>query len=86
MGAFWGPKAVKNLNRFSVVLFLRLASAAPLRRDFGGGAYGPDAPQAAPLSREKGDITTPGTLYTGSDTPWAVGPANLIILKEKLVF
>ena len=44
---FWMYFAMKNriifVDRFLDVLFLRLGNAAPLQRDFGAGAYGPDA-------------------------------------------
>ena len=52
LDVFWNEKSMHFSDRFLDVLFLRLGSVAPLQRDFGRGVYGPDAPQAAPLSRE----------------------------------
>ena len=61
-------KTIENLVVFWVVIFAssqRGAVATGLRRRrlHGGG------PRAAPLSCEKRDVTTPGSPYTGSDTP-----------------
>ena len=56
---FWDEKSSHFFDRFLDVLFLRLGSAAPLQPDFSWGAYGPDAPQAAPLNKKRDMITTP---------------------------
>ena len=55
----WDEKSRDFFDRFLDVLFLRLGSAARLRRDFNRGAYGQDAPQAAPLNKKRDIITTP---------------------------
>ena len=59
LDVFWDEKSSRFFDRFLDVLFLRLASVALLRRDFSRGAYGPDAPQAAPLNKKRDIITTP---------------------------
>ena len=59
LDVFWDEKSRQFFDRFSDVLFLRLGNAALLRRDFGRGAYGPDAPQAAPLNKKRDIITAP---------------------------
>ena len=59
LDVFWNEKSRQFFDGFLDVLFFRLGNAAPLRRDFGAGAYGPDAPQAAPLNKKRDIITTP---------------------------
>ena len=59
LDVFWHEKSRHCFDRFLDVLFLRLGSVTPLQRDFGRGAYGPDAPQAAPLNKKRDIITTP---------------------------
>ena len=44
LDAFWHEKSSRFFDRFLDVLFLRWGSVALLQRDFGRGAYGPDAP------------------------------------------
>ena len=52
LDVFWNEKSSPFLDRFLDVFFLLGVSVALLRRDFGRGAYGPDAPQAAPLNKK----------------------------------
>ena len=58
---FWDEKSRGFFDRFLDVLFLRLGNATPLQRDFDRGAYGPDAPQAAPLNKKR--IPTPVSYF-----------------------
>ena len=78
---FWGPfweafggifafKSRSKINvffgSFFFVITERDAGATRVQRGCSASVYSPGPPWAAPLSREKEDITTPGMLDPGS--------------------